>query len=175
MSNIVTIEIKTRGIQKIESFMAEVENMPKNAILPAMLELTDLGVDAGKISLWTQKTEKSTGNLAKSFEGLVHTITEEHRQIELGSDLWYAKFAGSDIGPTTMNRPVQVWPFPIRWGYQPLARWRFIGTRPAMKAHPFLKDSVTAVRTNLSDVFGKHLLKFWGVAVSKAQMEPEEP
>ena len=175
MSNVVTIHVKTHGLRRIESFVAEIENMPKSAIVPAIMELTEIGIAAGKTSLWTKKTEKSTGNLAKSFEGLVHTISEEHRQIELGSDLWYAKFAGSDIKSTTMNRPVQVWPFPVRWGYQPQARWQFIGTRPAMKAHPFLKDSVTAVRTNLSAVLGKHLLNSWGVAVGKAQMEPEEP
>jgi len=171
----LTVHIRTQGVQKIETFLFSVEEMPQKAISPAIMELTDIGVAAGKTSLYDKKTEKSTGNLAKSFEGLVHTLSEEHRQIELGSDLWYAKFAGSDIGPTEMNRAVQVWPFPIRWGYQPRARWRFIGIRPEMKAHPFLKDSVNAVRMNIGDVFLRHLARAWNEAAEEANREPEEP
>ena len=136
------IEIKTRGFTQVKEFVSASEQIPAFAFPLVVNDLRDIGLAAGKASLRSSVGVNSTGNLERSLEGMVKKINEQHRQIEISSDLndhygnLVAKFVSLGTAPREQNMNVQVAPTPLRYGYLP-GIWKFIGNHPGTKPNPF--------------------------------------
>ena len=175
-----SVEVKTRGLERMKTFISESDRIPKNAFPLIVLDMRELGVAAGKASIRSSVGINSTGNLERSFEGVVKEINQEHHQVEIGSDLDdhygnpVAKFVSLGTSQRQQDGNVQVAPTPLRYGYLP-GIWKFIGTHPGTKAHPFMQDTESAIGNNLDRVVSKYLRNGWNNAENAAKGAPPTP
>jgi hypothetical protein len=135
--------------------------------------MMQIGVAAGKASI--KETTRSTGHLEQSFRGIVQEITDEHHRVAIGSDLDYAMYASEGAASVVQNQAVQLWPGPVRWGYNKGFIWRFIGERPAMKSHPFMTDTAEAIWVKLNRIISKYLNQGWNQANVQGKGAPPVP
>ena len=177
MSGRITIEhtLTSRGVTQMETFISASEEIPLAAFPLVVIEMMQIGVAAGKTSIRQTTGHKSTGHLEKSFRGVVQVIDKEHQRVAIGSDLDYAEHAAEGAGPVVQNRAVQIWPGPVRWGYNKAFIWRFIGQRPRIKSHPFMQETAESIRDNLDRVVSKYLNRGWQRANTKGKGAPPVP
>jgi len=176
-----SVTLKTRGVEQMKTFISHSNRIPFDAFPLIVDELRDLGVAAGKASIKSSVGVNSTGNLEKSFHGLVREINREHRQVEVGSDLGdhyggsVAKYASLGTAQREQNMRVQVAPTPLRYGYLASGMWKFIGTHPGTKPHPFMEDTGEAIENNLNPTIFKYLRQGWSNAGNQAKGAPPTP
>jgi len=170
------IEVKTRGLTQIKEFISASDTIPLFAFPLIVMELKDMGVEAGKASLRGSVGIYSTGHLEKDLHGLINEINDEHHQVVIGSDIDYAEHVSRGAGDAVQNKNVQIWPSSLKWaGYQPKFIWTFIGNRGPRPSHPFLEDAVAAIENNLDRIAGKYLNKGWTNAINKGKGAPPIP
>lgn len=159
----VRVEATTKGLRAIKELLIDLRKMPVASAEALFEGVKDDGVAAMKDSIALTVGEKSTGALINSIEG---EVTKESGvvKITVGSSLAHSKYAAQPISSTVMNRPVQVMP----------GKWRWIGVRPPMPAHPFLVDSVNAMVSSLEARFPRVLDASVGAAFREAQAKENE-
>ncbi len=176
-----SVEVKTRGLDRMKTFISESDRIPKSVFPLIVLDMRELGVAAGKASIRGSVGINSTGNLENSFEGVVKEINQEHHQVEIGSDLddhygnSVAKFVSLGTAQRQQNSNVQVAPTSLRYGYLPTGIWKFIGTHPGTKPHPFMQDTESTIGNNLDRVVSKYLRDGWKNAGNTAKGAPPTP
>ena len=178
----MSITIKTRGLTQMRTFVSAADNVPIEAFPIIVRELRTIGVKAGKGSIRRTTGKgafKNTGLLYDSFTGLVSVVSKEHMQVEIGSDLEYAKFTAVDTGPIhNENENVQLMPHPVRLisgGYVKEGMWRFIGTRPEIKGHPFMEDSIDKMKSEFGPTVKRSMKNKWLEAGQKGRGAPDIP
>jgi len=161
----VRMETTSKGLKAIAEFALDLHKLPLE-VFEAMTEgILDLGILAMQNSIAFSTGEKSTGRLLDSIEGDVSKEGDTYI-IRVGSNLPHSLYAASNIATTILNRNVQVMP----------GKWRFIGTRPPIPAHPFLVDSVNAMVQAAQEVFPDIMDKEFYDKYSKAkEKEGESP
>ena len=151
--------ITIQGLEAAQVLVTEAPDLPVEAMTPTLLRLRDIGVDRAKASLDETTGEKATGETKESIEGAVHEVRfPSEWELEIGTSLSHAKYVARTTGPVEMNRAVQIMP-PLRRGYNPAARWRFIGVRPRIMKHPFLEESARTVTRELRGILGREIAR----------------
>lgn len=184
--SIGSIEVRTRGITQMKRFAAATQDIPIDAFPVIVEEMRKIGVAAGKASIKATTGNKkipNTGDLYRSFKGIVHVVNKEHRRVEIGSDLDYAGATMVDTGPIEQNEFVQIHPWPKRRidsnaptrGLAEGGTWAFIGIRPRIAGHPFMEETKEKIEKDLNYTITRVLKKGWGKAVGKGQGAPSTP
>jgi len=167
--NLPKITLSIRGLDDVIMVAHELPKIPLEAI-PGILErIREVGVDEAKVTMEkTATSEKSTGITAILMTSILEALGEDFLiQIGpdtrgLGEDADYPKFLSQPTGPVTQNRAVQLLPYPLRYGFNPLGRWRFIGVRPRIEGHPWMENTRDRVLQEISQVYGKELYRMVG-------------
>jgi len=140
LSGATNIRVRTEGIP---SALMLLRSVPDRIVPPTVEDVVDdivrLGVDLMSINIINSiRTDKSTGVLAESIQGTKERIAGTPGQsdgawaVEIGSALPYAKYVAREIGLSTINRNVLIQP----------GKWRWIGIRAPIPAHPFLEQTM---------------------------------
>ena len=168
------IQFFIRGLKEIILVGKELPEIPMEAIMPLVHELRNIGVDAAKAVLeQTATSEKSTGKTAELMMGIVEQIKfPDEWEISIGPDTRgmgkdeeYPKFVelGSG-GGVTIGKNVQLLPYPLRWGYNALGKWRFIGVRkPEIVGHKWMEGAADAILGQTGRLYGKEVYRLTGV------------
>lgn len=165
------IQFAVRGLEQIILVGNELPNLPFEAIPKLVSELRNIGVDAAKSILESSSTsEKATGRTAEMMTGLVEPIKfPEEWEISIGPDTRgmgeneeYPKFVNMSTGPFVENRAVQILPYPLRWGYNALGRWRFIAIRPRIEGHPWMEGAAEAILGQTGKLYGAEVYRLTG-------------
>lgn len=161
----VRMETTSKGLKAIAEFALDLHKLPLE-VFEAMTEgILDFGILAMQNSIAFSTGEKSTGRLLDSIEGDISKEGDTYI-IKVGSNLPHSLYTASNIATTILNRNVQVMP----------GKWRFIGTRPPIPAHPFLMDSVNAMVQATQEVFPNILDKeFYDKYAKAKEKEGESP
>lgn len=160
------IALTVKGLENVVLVAHELPNIPSEAIPGIIEHLRDIGVDAAKTTLdKTATSEKSTGITSLLMTGLIDQMENDYvinigpDTRGLGTDEDYPRFLSMSTGPVTMNRPVQLLPYPLRFGFNPLGRWRFIGIRPRIEGHPWMEGTRDAILNEMTRLYGKELYR----------------
>lgn len=156
----MALNIRAEGLP---SALHLAQSVPDRILPPtiedALNDLVRLGIDIMAINIMnTIRTDKSTGELASSVQGSWRQTsgspgtTGGTYEVEIGSALSYAKYASREIGMSTINRNVQVQP----------GKWRFIGIRPPIPAHPFLERTLADLHKSMGMLLGGHFARYAG-------------
>ena len=139
----------TKGLNATRDFLLKLPLEGKQALIPTLEQVKEVGIDSMRDSINATTGEKSTGLLAEAISGHVAELTPTNYQIQVGPDMDapHAVYAAREIPVSVINANVQVMP----------GKWRFIGTRPAIPKHPFLEDSMDAMTGALQRHFGERL------------------
>jgi len=164
------IQVTVKGLEDVIMVGHKLPEIPVDAMLPLVYSLRDIGVEKAKATLEkTAVSEKSTGKTAELMTGLIEPISFPDEWLisigpatgGMGKDAEYPKFVelGSASG-VTINRNVQVLPYPLRWGFSELGEWRFIGIRKTeIVGHPWMENTRDAVVNETSKIYGKEIYK----------------
>jgi len=165
------LQLTVKGLEEVILVGHKLPDVPVDAILPLVQSLTNIGVDEAKAVLEkTSGSEKSTGKTAELMAGIIEQIKFPDEWLisigpetqGLGDQANYPKFVNMSTGPVTMNRPVQLLPYPLRWGFAPLGKWRFIGVRPRIEGHPWMEGVRDAILKETTKLYGKEVYKMVG-------------
>lgn len=165
------IQFAVRGLEQIILVGYELPDIPTDAIIPLVHELRNVGVDAAKAVLDKSATsEKSTGKTAELMMGIVEQIKfPDEWEISIGPDTRgmgeneeYPKFVNMPTGPFVENRAVQILPYPLRWGYNALGKWRFIAIRPRIEGHPWMEGAAEAILGQTGKLYGAEVYRLTG-------------
>jgi len=161
----IRIEATSKGLTAIRELVVGLGGVPLGVIDAMIEEVKDFGILAMQNSIAFSTGEKSTGQLLDSIEGEIIKEGNVYRVI-VGSNLAHSLYAASNIAATRLNRNVQVMP----------GRWRFIGIRPPIPAHPFLMDSVNAMVQATQEIFPSVMdQEFYDRYVKAKEKEGESP
>jgi len=163
--DVITISIK--GLESVRLVVKSVPGiLPLEAVKPTLLETAELMKEVMKASIMRTTGEKSTGALADSIEAQVIFEGEDRARIIVGSELEKAPYVARGVPQTNFASSTTYAP-QIRGGLSITKRgipvevlpgkWRFIGVRPAMKAHPFVDETAAAGKIALADYYKRNL------------------
>jgi hypothetical protein len=165
-----SVELKVK-ITGVPSALHLLGSLPGRLVGPTVRPAIDTLLEEG-ISLMSAHvsdlvtSEKSRGVLAESIQGFIEPKLQDSGneitgsiKITIGSALPYAGYAAREIGWSAINRNVLI---------QPMGRWRFIGTRPPIPAHPFLEYTLIDL---MDSVMPKALSENWREAAVRLQAE----
>jgi len=173
-----SLAITIRGLDDIILVGHKLPDIPIDAIMPLVYSLRDIGVEEAKATLEkTAVSEKSTGKTAELMTGLIDPINFPDEWLisigpdtrGMGKDAEYPKFVelGSGAG-ATINKNVQILPYPLRWGFSELGEWRFIGIRkPKIEGHPWMENTRDAIVNETKKLYGKEVYKLVGALDKK--------
>ena len=165
-----SVEVKV-AIKGVPAALHLLNSIPGRLVGPTVKPAIDTLLEEGISLMMTHVSElvysdKSRGVLAESIQGTKEVNLDDSGSeisgsinIKIGSALPYSAYAAREIGWSAINRNVFI---------EPMGRWRFIGVRPPIPAHPFLEYTLIDL---LDSVMPKALSENWREASVRLQAE----